>query len=77
MLKNLPANVGDTGDSGFNPWAGKIPWKRKWQPTPVFLLEKSLGPISLETTQMVSPEFPSFLDLGIVNGVSSESKCVL
>ena len=20
----------------FNPWAGKIPWKRKWQPTPVF-----------------------------------------
>ena len=22
---------------GFNPWVGKIPWKRKWQPTPVFL----------------------------------------
>ena len=22
---------------GFNPWAGKIPWRRKWQPTPVFL----------------------------------------
>ena len=22
---------------GFNPWAGKIPWNRKWQPTPVFL----------------------------------------
>ena len=21
----------------FNPWAGKIPWKRAWQPTPVFL----------------------------------------
>ena len=19
------------------PWAGKIPWRRKWQPTPVFL----------------------------------------
>ena len=18
----------------FNPWVGKIPWKRKWQPTP-------------------------------------------
>ena len=26
---------------GFNPWAGKIPWRRKWQPTPVFLLGKS------------------------------------
>ena len=22
---------------GFNPWIGKIPWRRKWQPTPVFL----------------------------------------
>ena len=21
----------------FNPWVGKIPRKRKWQPTPVFL----------------------------------------
>ena len=22
---------------GFDPWLGKIPWRRKWQPTPVFL----------------------------------------
>ena len=22
----------------FDPWLGKIPWRRKWQPTPVFLL---------------------------------------
>ena len=22
---------------GFNPWVGKIPWRRKWQPSPVFL----------------------------------------
>ena len=22
---------------GFDPWAGKTPWRRKWQPTPVFL----------------------------------------
>ena len=22
---------------GFEPWIGKIPWRRKWQPTPVFL----------------------------------------
>ena len=22
---------------GFDPWVGKIPWKRVWQPTPVFL----------------------------------------
>ena len=25
----------------FDPWAGKIPWRRAWQPTPVFLREES------------------------------------
>ena len=28
---------------GFNPWVGKIPWTRKWQPTPVFWPGKSYG----------------------------------
>ena len=32
---------------GFNSWVGKIPWRRKWQPTPVFLPGKSHGPQSL------------------------------
>ena len=27
----------------FNPWVGKIPWGRKWQPTPVFLPGKING----------------------------------
>ena len=27
---------------GFNPWVRKIPWRRKWQPTPVFLLENPM-----------------------------------
>ena len=28
---------------GFNPWVGKTPWSRKWQPTTVFLPGKSPG----------------------------------
>ena len=32
---------------GFDPWVGKIPWRRKWQPTPVFLSGKSHGQRSL------------------------------
>ena len=28
---------------GFNPWVGKIPWRRAWQPTPVFLPGESLS----------------------------------
>ena len=31
----------------FCPWDGKIPWKRNWQPTPVFLPGKSHGQKSL------------------------------
>ena len=31
----------------FNPWVGKIPWRRKWQPTPVFLTGESHGQRSL------------------------------
>ena len=32
---------------GFNPRVGKIPWRRKWQPIPVLLPEKSHGQRSL------------------------------
>ena len=28
---------GQTWERGFNPWVGKIPWRRAWQPTPIFL----------------------------------------
>ena len=28
---------GKWGRPRFDPWVGKIPWRRKWQPTPVFL----------------------------------------
>ena len=31
----------------FGPWVGKIPWKRAWQPTPVFLPGESQGQRSL------------------------------
>ena len=33
--------------NGFYPWVGKIPWGRKWQPTPAFLPGKSHGQRSL------------------------------
>ena len=31
----------------FNPWVGKMPWRKKWQLTPVFLPRKSQGLKSL------------------------------
>ena len=36
-VKNLPANAEDGKRRRFDPWVGKIPWRRAWQPTPVFL----------------------------------------
>ena len=35
------------GRPGFDPWVGKFPWRRKWQPTPVFLPGESQGQRSL------------------------------
>ena len=32
---------------GFDPWVGKIPWRRKWQPIPIFFPGKSHGQRSL------------------------------
>ena len=32
----------------FGVWVGKIPWRRKWQPTPVFLPGESHGERSLQ-----------------------------
>ena len=33
IVKNLPV----TQEVGLDPWVRKIPWKKKWLPTPVFL----------------------------------------
>ena len=40
VVKNLPANAGDTGDAGSNPGLGDS-WRRKWQHVPVFSPEES------------------------------------
>ena len=50
VVKNSPASVGDAIDEGLIPGSGRFPWKRKWQPTQVFLPGKSLGQKSLVIT---------------------------
>ena len=35
-VENSPADAEDTRRR-FDPWVRKIPWRRKWQPTPVIL----------------------------------------
>ena len=37
VVKNPPAQERDATDKSFSPWVGNMPWRRKWEPTPVFL----------------------------------------
>ena len=53
MVKNLPANAGDTTEAGSIPGSGRFPWSRKWQPTPVFLPGESHGQKSLSGYSLV------------------------
>ena len=48
--KNPTANVGDT-KYRFDPWVGKIPWRRKWQATSVSLPGKSHGQATPDQSQ--------------------------
>ena len=43
-----PQEAGASGDVGLDPWVRKIPWRREWQPTPVFLPGEFHGQKSLE-----------------------------
>ena len=48
---------------GFDPWVRKIPWRRKWQPTPIFLPGESHGWRSLATVHGVAKSRTRLSDL--------------
>ena len=48
MVKSPPANAEDTRDRVSVPGSGKIPWRKAWQPSLVFLPGESHGQRSLE-----------------------------
>ena len=39
----LPPRMQETKRCGFDPWVGKVPWRRAWQPTPVSRPGESYG----------------------------------
>ena len=49
VVKRPTASAGVVADwgVGLSPWVGKIPWRRAWQPTPVFVPGESHGQRSL------------------------------
>ena len=47
VKKGLACQYSRRKRCGFDPWVGKIPWRRAWQPTPVFLPGECHGQRSL------------------------------
>ena len=47
MVKNPLANTGDIRDVGLVSGSGRPPWRKVWEPTPVFLLGEPHGQGSL------------------------------
>ena len=79
--KESACNVGDPGSiPGFNLWVRKIPWRREWQPTPIFFPGESHGQRSLAAYspwrlkglagQLTLSLFPSFIKVP-ANGMTS------
>ena len=54
VVKNLLANGGAPGDTSSIPWVGKILWRRKCQPIPIFLPEKFHGQKQLGSLQSMT-----------------------
>ena len=48
----------ETQAAQVNPWVGKVPWKRKWQPTPVRILEYSNTGVLQEAWRIQQTEEP-------------------
>ena len=46
-LKRLSTHICQCRRRGLGPWLRNIPWRRKWQPTPVFMPGESHGQRSL------------------------------
>ena len=43
MVENLPASAGDVGDTRFDHWVGKTPWRRDGYPVQYSCLENPVN----------------------------------
>lgn len=78
MVKESACNV---GDRGLIPGLGRFPWRRKWQPIPVFSLGESHGWRSLVGyspwgSQRVGHTFPSAQQPSFTHSFHLPSQCL-
>ena len=72
---------------GFDPWVGKIPWRRAWQPTPIFLPGEShwqrilvscspLGHKELDTIEATLHAQPWWKECSVLTSSGGTSKAL-
>ena len=75
LVKDLPA----VQETGFDPWVGKIPWRRERLPTPVFWpgefhgLYSPWGHKELDTTKQLSQKKKESLEEGMAGNLQRGS----
>ena len=72
VVKNPPVNAGDAIDASLIPGSERFPWRKKWQPTPVFLPGKCHGQRSMvgHSSLSSSSRGSSFYSLSAIRVVS-------
>ena len=79
VVKNPPSNQESHRSHRFNPWVRKIPWRRAWQPTALFLPGESHGQKTLVgyslwgLKQSDTTEWLSMLFMKVVKKVNPKS----
>ena len=70
-VKDVPINARDTRQAGwipqYHPWVGKIPWRGKWQPTPVFLPGKFYGQEEPGRQQFLGSQTQTWLTTALIS----------
>ena len=61
------------GWPGFDLWVRKIPWRRKWQPTPVFLPGQSHGQRNLVGSSFLAWKIPWTEETGRLQSMGSQN----
>ena len=56
LVVKLPADTGRRKRYWFDPWVGRIPWRRAWKPPPVLLPGESYGQRSLVGYSLEGPK---------------------
>ena len=79
VVKN-PSAMQETQETRFNPWVWKVPWRKAWQPSPVFLPREFHGQrywrlrsTESDTTELTKPS-PTQMTLQLLTSLKKDTE---